>query len=52
MNKAMISLILGMGLGILIGYNNEDEIHDLCHRGKRVKKQMMRQFHDAQHYFE
>ena len=38
MNKGLLTLMIGIGLGILIGYTNEEEIDDLCHRSKRMKK--------------
>lgn len=52
MNRGLIGLVLGLGIGILVGYNNEEEIDDICHRTKRAKKNMMKQFHQMQDYLD
>lgn len=52
MNKGLFGLVLGLGLGILVGFNNEEEISDLCHRSKRMKKNMMKQIHNMQDYLD
>lgn len=52
MNKGLFALALGLGLGILVGYSNEEEISDMCHRSKRMKKNMMRQIHNMQDYLD
>ncbi|MGN1345091.1 MAG: hypothetical protein ACI4U3_10950 [Traorella sp.] len=52
MNKGLLTLAVGLGLGILIGYNNEEEIDDLCHRSRRMKKNVKRQFQNMQDYLE
>lgn len=52
MSKNLLTLLLGLGLGIMIGYSNEPEIEDLCHRSKRMKRQMKRHMQNVQDYFE
>lgn len=52
MNKGLMLLALGLGLGILVGYSNEEEISDMCYRSKRAKKNMMRQFQNMQDYLD
>ena len=52
MNKSLLTLAIGIGIGILVGYSNEEEIADLCHRSKRVKKNMKRQFQNMQDYLD
>lgn len=52
MNKGFMLLALGLGLGILIGYNNEEEISDICYKSKRAKKNMMRQIQNMQDYLD
>lgn len=52
MTKGLFALALGLGLGILVGFNNEEEISDLCHRSKRMKKNMMKQIHNMQDYLD
>ena len=48
MNKGFMLLALGLGLGILLGYNNEEEISDICYKSKRAKKNMMRKMQSMQ----
>jgi hypothetical protein len=52
MNKGLLTLMLGIGLGVLIGYTNEEEIDDLCHRSRRMKKNMKRSFQNMQEYLD
>lgn len=52
MNRNLLPLLLVLGLGVVIGYNNEAEIDDLCHRSKRMKRQMARRMQDVQDYFD
>lgn len=47
MNKCLLSAALGMALGIYIGYSQEDELDDMCHKSKKAKKRMMKKFHHA-----
>ncbi len=52
MNKGLLTLIIGVGIGILVGYTNEDEIADLCHQSRRMKKNMKRKFQNMQDYLD
>lgn len=52
MNKGLLGLAIGLGLGILVGYSNEEEIEDMCHRSKRMKKNVMKQIHHMQDYLD
>lgn len=52
MSKNLMSLLIGFGIGVAIGYRNEEEIDDMCHKSKRAKKQMMRNLHSVQNYLD
>lgn len=50
--RGLLGLAIGLSLGILVGYNNEEGISDFCHRSKRMKKNMMRQVQHIQDYLD
>lgn len=52
MKEPLTCLLLGVGIGIAIGYMKEDEINDLSYRGRRLKKQMKRKLHTMQDYLD
>ena len=52
MSKNILCMLVGFGIGLTLGYRNEDEIDDLCHKSKRAKKQLMRNLHSVQNYFD
>ncbi len=52
MNKGLLGLAIGLSLGILVGYSNEEEISDICHRSRRMKKNVMKQIHQMQDYLD
>lgn len=43
----MVSAALGMVLGIYIGYSQEEELENFCHKSKKTKKKMMKKLHHA-----
>ena len=45
MNKCMVSVMVGMAIGLYLGYTQEDEITDFYRKSKRNKKKMMRKIH-------
>ena len=45
MNKCMVSVMVGMAIGLYLGYTQEDEITDFYRKSKRNKKKMMRRIH-------
>ena len=45
MNKCMVSIMVGMAIGLYLGYTQEDEIADFYRKSKRNKKKMMRKIH-------
>lgn len=52
MNKCAMSVLLGMGLGIMIGYMREEEIDDFCRCSKRMRKNVKKQMHQIQDYLD
>lgn len=50
-NKATC-LLAGIAIGVMIGYQNEDEIDDLTRQAKRAKKKVMRKMNDMKDQFE
>lgn len=47
MNKYIVSAALGMIVGIYIGYQEEDELEEICHKSKKAKRKMMKKLHHA-----
>lgn len=47
MNKCVMSAMLGMAIGIYIGYAKEEELEDICRKSKRSKKKVMKKMHKA-----
>ena len=47
MNKYIVSAALGMIVGIYIGYHEEDELEEICHKSKKAKRKMMKKLHHA-----
>lgn len=45
MNKCLISAAIGAMVGMYIGYQQEEEIHDIARKSHRQKKKMMKKFH-------
>lgn len=45
MNKCIVAAAFGLVIGMYIGFHEEEEIENLCHKSKRKKKKMMKQFH-------
>lgn len=45
MNKCVVSALLGIAIGMYIGYSHEESIDDLCRESRRKKKKMMRKMH-------
>lgn len=45
MNKCMVSVMVGMAIGLYLGYTQEDEITDFYRKSKRNKKKMKRKIH-------
>ena len=45
MNICMVSVMVGMAIGLYLGYTQEDEITDFYRKSKRNKKKMMRKIH-------
>ena len=52
MNKSLMTLLCGIGIGVLVGYCKESEIDELCYKGRRAKKQMMRNLHSVKEYLD
>ena len=47
MNKYMMAALLGFAAGMYIGFEKEDELHELCRQGERTKKKAVRKMHKA-----
>lgn len=47
-----MGLLVGLSLGIVIGYNSEEEIDDFCRYSKKMKKNMKKQMHQIQDYLD
>ncbi|MEG0330240.1 MAG: hypothetical protein RSC10_01785 [Longicatena sp.] len=45
MNKCFVSAGLALMVGIYIGYNQEEELEDICHTTKKQKKKILKKFH-------
>ena len=41
----MVSVMVGMAIGLYLGYTQEDEITDFYRKSKRNKKKMKRKIH-------
>lgn len=52
MSRNFLSLLIGISVGIMIGYQQEEEIDDLCRKSRRIKKQMIRNMHNVQDYLD
>lgn len=52
MKNSLMALIVGLGIGVYVGYASENQIDAACYQSKRMKKQMMRKFHDLQNYLD
>lgn len=50
-NKAAC-LLAGMAIGIVIGYQNENEIDNLARQTKKAKRKMIRKMYDMKDHFE
>jgi len=47
MNKCVTAALIGFATGLYVGYQKEDELHDLCRQGQRTKKKAVRKMHKA-----
>lgn len=45
-------LLAGIAIGVMIGYQNENEIDDLTRQAKRAKRKMMRKMYDVKDQFD
>lgn len=50
-NKTMC-LLGGILLGIVLGYQNEEEIDDFTRQTKKAKRKMLRKMNDMKEHFE
>lgn len=47
MKGTMFWLAAGFVAGIVVGYNQEEELEDICRKSKRTKRKMMKSVHNA-----
>lgn len=47
MNKCLMSAILGLAIGVYIGYTQEEELSDVYRKSHRQKKKMMKKLHKS-----
>lgn len=47
MKGSMFWLAAGFVAGMVVGYNQEEELEDLCRKSKRTKKKLMKSVHNA-----
>lgn len=47
MKECVMAAMIGFVLGVYVGYQNENELDDLYHQGKRTKRKAMKNMHKA-----
>lgn len=52
MSKQAVCLLTGMAIGIMVGYQKEDEIEELTRSSRRAKRKMMRKMHDVKDHLD
>ena len=45
MSKCFVSAMIGVAIGMYIGYHEEEEIEDFCRQSMKKKKKMMKKMH-------
>ena len=45
MNKCVVAGLMGLAVGMYIGYSQEEGIEDLCRESRRKKKKVMKKMH-------
>lgn len=45
MNKCLTAALMGLMVGVYIGYTQEEELSDICRKTHRKKKKMMKKMH-------
>ena len=52
MSKNVAWMLLGVAVGIFIGYQKEEEIDDLARSTRKAKRKMMRKMYDVRDHFD
>lgn len=47
MSKCFVCAALGFAIGLVIGYQQEEEIDDICRQSKKAKRRMKKKYHKA-----
>ena len=50
-NRALC-LVIGMAIGIFVGYQNEEGIDELARSTRKAKRKMIRKMNDVKDHFE
>lgn len=52
MSQKFVCFVVGAAIGMYLGYEKEEEICDMCHKSKRLKRKFMKKAQHMQDYFE
>lgn len=52
LSKHVACLLMGMAIGVIVGYQKEEEIDDLARSTRRAKRKMMRKMYDVKDHFD
>ena len=47
-----LCLLAGIAIGIIVGYQNEEEIDDFARSTRRAKRKMIRKMNDVKDHFD
>lgn len=52
LSKHAFCLLMGMAIGVIIGYQNEEGIDELARSTRKAKRKMMRKMYDMKDHFD